>query len=147
MGEQPRETNNIWKTIGLFSIGILTFLGIPEAGRLIHGGALAQQTFGGYYGSPNAVTGAEITGNNQGSPAMNLNVTGAPGQTTVGKDIRAMGCPGQNVMGLRVIQNGPGTGDGVRKAPRRTTSYRSRRMATCLMALPRDCRSPSTRAN
>lgn len=55
------------------------------------------------------VTGATIIGN--GGSGADITATGIAGQPApVGWDIQASGAPGQSVTGLRVIQNGPGTG-------------------------------------
>jgi hypothetical protein len=110
MAERSRK----WRAAGKITVaaiaGMLLFVALPEAGRWVNGGALAQQMLNGLYGNSNAVTGATIVGNGQGGTAANVTTTGTPGQTTVGADINATGCAGQNVTGLRVIQNGPGTG-------------------------------------
>lgn len=60
----------------------------------------------------NSVTGMTIQGNSQGDPAAEFSATGSHNQAAppVGLDINAVGGPGQSVTGLRIIQNGPGTG-------------------------------------
>jgi hypothetical protein len=60
----------------------------------------------------NSITGMTIQGNHQGGAAAEVNVTGSANQAKppVGLDINVVGAPGQSVTGLRVIQNGPGTG-------------------------------------
>jgi hypothetical protein len=59
----------------------------------------------------NSVTGMTIEGNRQGGTAAEVNVTGSVNQPApVGLEINAVGAPGQSVTGMRVIQNGPGTG-------------------------------------
>ena len=61
---------------------------------------------------PSDVVGAVIVGNGQGGVAADIAVTGTSGQMApvVGMDIHATGAPGQSVTGLKIIQNGPGTG-------------------------------------
>jgi len=111
MVEQARRERPYRKIAVRVIAGLAIFVGAPECGRWMYGGALAQQALSGFYGDPNSVVGATIIGNGQGGPAASISAFGSPGQPpAVGASINATGCPGQSVTGLRVIQTGSGTG-------------------------------------
>jgi hypothetical protein len=62
--------------------------------------------------SANEVVGTTIQGDGRGGTGADVSVTGSPNQATppVGMDVTAIGRPDQSVTGMRIIQNGPGTG-------------------------------------